>query len=429
MSAKAEKRQVSVQDRRDFDGRRSTTASVATASSRKITTTGRRRSQSANRKGAVLEQKLPSEKTGLEQKFHIREEGRETAGRIAKLFADWDSIGDDATSDAAFAARRAAAGSSELASGSDTALAASKAADDRFRLEYAGDARDEEMRAHVEDRPKVAHLVASAHEHARDLSDHLARMRTWQGEITERLEDEDFHDAEQNANDLQKEIARAEAQLSGMKVGLEESAARVKTVFDKHASSAKEAAKGSGERGAVARATHADTQHRLREEIAELQEQIHDFTDASKVAEERLKSATTHATQLAASAYKDKKNFKAVLEEMRVQQEYLERFNAELQAEDRLAHVAARDELVMKRLELMRKQLGVGSVGLSDSADDSANALAVALQDVASEQAQREDLERQVQDRQEQLEVVRPARETSARARPACETSAHQPCR
>ena len=82
MSAKAEKRQVSVQDRRDFDGRRSTTASVATASSRKITTTGRRRSQSANRKGAVLEQKLPSEKTGLEQKFHIREEGRETAGRI-----------------------------------------------------------------------------------------------------------------------------------------------------------------------------------------------------------------------------------------------------------------------------------------------------------------------------------------------------------
>ena len=40
-------------------------------------------------------------------------------------------------------------------------------------------------------------------------------MRTWQGEITERLEDEDFHDAEQNANDLQKEIARAEAQLSG----------------------------------------------------------------------------------------------------------------------------------------------------------------------------------------------------------------------
>ena len=428
MSAKAEKRQVSVQDRRDFDGRRSTTASVATASSRKITTTGRRRSQSANRKGAVLEQKLPSEKTGLEQKFHIREEGRETAGRIAKLFADWDSIGDDATSDAAFAARRAAAGSSELASGSDTALAASKAADDRFRLEYAGDARDEEMRAHVEDRPKVAHLVASAHEHARDLSDHLARMRTWQGESTERLADADFHD-EQNANDLQKEIARAEAQLSGMKVGLEESAARVKTVFDKHASSAKEAAKGSGERGAVARATHADTQHRLQEEIAELQEQIHDFTDASKVAEERLKSATTHATQLAASAYKDKKNFKAVLEEMRVQQEYLERFNAELQAEDRLAHVAARDELVMKRLELMRKQLGVGSVGLSDSADDSANALAVALQDVASEQAQREDLERQVQDRQEQLEVVRPARETSARARPACETSAHQPCR
>ena len=369
---------------------------------------------------------LTTDPTGLEQKLTIREEGRATTSRINRIVADWESIGEEAddtttVSKASRAGRASsdgtghargtnkdhAAASVGIASGSASAAAALAAADEAREIALAGTVREEAFVEHLEGRPKVAQMLDDAHEHAQSLEDMLTRMRGWQTELSESASGEAVQEAEEHSDELRNEISRAGEHLTNMSGGLESSAEKMRELMKRLLGKTDEHASGATERAQNAEATLAEEREELQDEVSELEARIHQLTEAGGAAKEMLQNANKRAQSLEITARKDRRNFGAALEEMRHQLLYLERFNAALQAEDRLAHIAARDEVVMKRLQKMQASMGASATfGAEAEARGAEGKLAMAEASASDAQQEIQSLRAKLNAKNTELEKV-----------------------